>query len=76
MIWVAASAPAGDDKGGTLVLVSTTGFMTVDPDTFDALTPLSFLRLEYDTLVTFEPVPGPNGLRLVPDLALQVPVAH
>ena len=71
--WVAASAPAGDDKGGTLVLVSTTAFMTIDPDTFDGLTPLSFLRLEYDTLVTFEPVPGPNGLRLVPDLALQVP---
>jgi YVTN family beta-propeller protein len=73
VIWVAASAPAGDDKGGALVLVSTAGFMTVDPDTFGGLTPLSFLRLEYDTLVTFEPVPGPNGLRLVPDLALQVP---
>jgi YVTN family beta-propeller protein len=73
VIWVAASAPSGDDKGGALVLVSTTGFMTVDPDTFNELTPLSFLRLEYDTLVTFEPVPGPNGLRLVPDLALQVP---
>jgi YVTN family beta-propeller protein len=73
VIWVAASAPAGDDKGGTLVLVSTTAFMTIDPGTFDVLTPLSFLRLEYDTLVTFEPVPGPNGLRLVPDLALQVP---
>ena len=25
-------------------------------------------------MVSFEPVPGPNGLRLVPDLALQVPV--
>ena len=73
VIWVAASAPAGDDKGGALVLVSTAGFMTVDPDTFGGLTPLSFLRLEYDTLVTFEPAPGPNGLRLVPDLALQVP---
>jgi YVTN family beta-propeller protein len=72
-IWVAASAPAGDHKGGALVLVSTTAFMTVDPDTFDELTPLSFLRLEYDSLVTFEPVPGPNGLRLVPDLAIQVP---
>jgi YVTN family beta-propeller protein len=73
VIWVAASAPAGDDKGGALVLVSTTAFMTIDPATYGGLTPLSFARLEYDTLVTFEPVPGPSGLRLVPDLALQVP---
>ena len=41
---------------------------------FFGMQPLSLLRLEYDTLVSFEPVPGPNGLRLVPDLALQVPV--
>jgi YVTN family beta-propeller protein len=73
VIWVAASAPAGDDKGGALRLVSTAGFISIDPATFGGLTPLSFLRLEYDTLVTFDPVPGPNGLRLVPDLALQVP---
>ncbi len=26
VVWVAASAPAGDDRGGTLVLVSTPGF--------------------------------------------------
>ena len=72
-ILAAAAAPAGHDRGGTLVLVSTDGGRTIDPSLFEAMPPLSFLRLEYDTLVTFEPVPGPNGLRLVPDLALQVP---
>jgi YVTN family beta-propeller protein len=72
-VWVAASAPAGGNRGGTLVLVSTTPFGTVDPALYSEMTPLSFQRLAYDTLVTFEPAPGPDGLRLVPDLALQVP---
>jgi YVTN family beta-propeller protein len=72
-VWVAASAAAGDDRGGTVVLVSTSPFGTVDPATYSEMTPLSFQRLAYDTLVTFEPAPGPDGLRLVPDLALQVP---
>jgi YVTN family beta-propeller protein len=74
-VWVAASAPAGDDRGGTLVLVSTQTYGSIDPALYYGMTPLSFLRLEYDTLVTFEPTSGPNGLRLVPDLALQIPVA-
>ena len=73
-ILAAAAAPVGHDRGGTLVLVSTQGFNTIDPAMFFGMEPLSLLRLEYDTLVSFEPVPGPNGLRLVPDLALQVPV--
>jgi peptide/nickel transport system substrate-binding protein len=72
-IWVAASTPAGDDRGGTLVLASTQGINTVDPAFYGGMTPLSFQRLAYDTLVTYEPAPGPDGLRLVPDLALQVP---
>ena len=70
---MAASAPAGGDRGGTLVLVSTQGLNTVDPAMYGGMEPLSFQRLAYDTLVTFEPAPGPDGLRLVPDLALQVP---
>jgi YVTN family beta-propeller protein len=72
-VWVAASAPAGDDRGGTLVLASTQGINTVDPAIYGGMTSLSFQRLAYDTLVTYEPAPGPDGLRLVPDLALQVP---
>ena len=72
-VWVAASAPAGGDRGGTLVLVSTQGLNTVDPAMNGGMEPLSFERLAYDTLVTYEAAPGPDGLRLVPDLALQVP---
>jgi peptide/nickel transport system substrate-binding protein len=74
LVWVAASPPAGDDRGGTLVLVSTQTYGSIDPALYYGMTPLSFLRLEYDTLVSFEPAPGPDGLKLVPDLALQVPV--
>jgi YVTN family beta-propeller protein len=72
-VWVAASAPAGGDRGGTLVLVSTQGFNTVDPAMYSEMEAGSFSRLAYDTLVTYEAAPGPDGLRLVPDLALQVP---
>ena len=73
-VWVAVSAPPGDERGGSLVLVSTQAYVSLDPALYQAMSPLSFLRLEYDTLVTFEAAPGPNGLKLVPDLALQVPV--
>ncbi|HXR23418.1 MAG TPA: ABC transporter substrate-binding protein [Acidimicrobiales bacterium] len=72
-VWVAASAPSGGERGGTLVLATTSGFNTVDPAMNGAMEPLSFERLAYDTLLTFEAAPGPDGLRLVPDLALQVP---
>jgi YVTN family beta-propeller protein len=72
-VWMAASAPAEGDRGGTLVLVSTQGFNTVDPAMYSGMEAASFSRLAYDTLVTYEAAPGPDGLRLVPDLALQVP---
>jgi len=72
-VWVAASAPAGGDRGGTLVLVSTQGFNTVDPAMYSGMEAGSFSRLAYDTLVTYEAATGPDGLRLVPDLALQIP---
>ena len=72
-VWVAASARAGDDRGGKLVLASTNGFGSLDPAMSYEVTSLSVQRLAYDTLVTYDPAPGPDGLRLVPDLALQVP---
>ena len=72
-VWVASSAPDGGDRGGTLVLVSTQGFSTVDPAMYSGMEAGSFSRLAYDTLVTYEAAPGPDGLRLVPDLALQIP---
>jgi YVTN family beta-propeller protein len=72
-VWVGASAPAGGERGGKLVLASTNGFGSLDPAMSYEVTSLSVQRLAYDTLVTYDPAPGPDGLRLVPDLALQVP---
>jgi len=73
-VWVSASVPPANHKGGTLVLTSSAQFTTIDPALYSAVEGFAFMRLAYDTLVTFEPTAGPSGLRLVPDLALQIPV--
>jgi peptide/nickel transport system substrate-binding protein len=70
-VWV-GSGPRGEShRGGTLILMTTGPFPSIDPALQDA-SPL-LTRLAYDTLVTFQAAPGPAGLRLVPDLALAVP---
>lgn len=71
---MSASAPTGSHKGGTLVLTTTFHFATIDPALYDNSAPFVLMHLAYDTLVTFESTAGPNGLRIVPDLALQLPV--
>jgi peptide/nickel transport system substrate-binding protein len=73
-VWVGVSATPLNDKGGTLVLATAAPFGTIDPAFHNVVPGFPFMRLSYDTLVTFEPVAGPSGLRLVPDLALQVPL--
>jgi peptide/nickel transport system substrate-binding protein len=72
-LWVGAGADAAGHRGGTLRLVSTSPIPTTDPAFANTAEPFQLIRLAYDTLVTFEASPGPNGLRLVPDLALAVP---
>jgi YVTN family beta-propeller protein len=72
-VWVGAGASAASHRGGTLRLVGTRPFDTTDPGV-QFQTALQFSRFTYDTLVTFAAAPGPAGLRLVPDLALAVPV--
>ena len=71
-LWV-GTRPAGDShRGGTLTLL---GFRpSIDP-ALNQLNypPPQFLGLTTDTLVTFEHAPGPDGLQLVPDLALALP---
>ncbi len=71
-VWVAGGPDPGGHRGGTLRLVATQTFDTIDP-AFQLTATLVFTRLAYDTLVTFEQAPGPAGLRLVPDLAIAIP---
>lgn len=71
-VWVAGGPRTGRHRGGTLRLVATQAFDTIDP-AFQETQTLLFSRLAYDTLVTFEQAPGPAGLRLVPDLAIAIP---
>lgn len=72
-IWI-GMRPSGDlHRGGTLTLL---GFRpSIDP-AFNQQNypPPQFTTLAADTLVTFEHTAGPDGLNLVPDLALSLPV--
>ncbi len=72
-LWIGVAAGAGAHRGGTLVLVTTQRFASVDPAFYDVANSPQFIGLVYDTLVTFEHSGGANGLRLVPDLALSIP---
>jgi len=72
-LWVGAGPAAGLHRGGTLTLAETAHLPTVDPAFEDTAEPPTLPRLAYDTLVTFDNAPGATGLRLVPDLALQLP---
>ena len=73
-LWVGAGASRATHRGGTLRLVSTQRFTTADPGLSYTAEPLQFGRLAYDGLVTFQASSGPAGLRLVPDLAVALPV--
>src|SRR2546430_4749118 len=71
-IWI-GMRPSGDlHRGGTLTLL---GFRpSIDPAfNQESYPPPQFTTLVADTLVTFEHTAGPDGLNLVPDLALSLP---
>lgn len=70
-IWVATSAP-GRHRGGTLILLHTAP-ISIDPALQLDLFPLQSDGLTRDGLVTYNHASGPEGLRLVPDLALSLP---
>ena len=71
-VWVARGALARH-RGGNLTLLSTGRFVSLDPAFSFQVAPLQLLGLSNDTLVTFEHVSGPEGLHLVPDLAVALP---
>ena len=80
-LWVGVAAGGHAHRGGTLTIVTTTGFgfggavtpVSIDPAFYFIATNPQFIGLAYDTLVTFQKSPGADGLRLVPDLAVAIP---
>jgi ABC-type transport system substrate-binding protein/DNA-binding SARP family transcriptional activator len=73
-VWVAVRAAASDrHRGGTLRVLSSRDFGSIDPaEAYPAALP-QYLVFAYDTLVTFQRVGGSSGLQIVPDLAVAVP---
>ncbi len=72
--WIGTGAGyASRHRGGTLRLLSSAPFATIDPGLGYPTVPPNFFEATYDTLVTFQRVGGSRGLQLVPDLALAIP---
>jgi peptide/nickel transport system substrate-binding protein len=72
-VWV-GTGPSGDlHHGGTLVLLDTLRFRSIDPQVDYETTPPGFLGLVNDTLVAYDHTAGTDGFQLVPDLALRLP---
>ena len=64
---------ASRHQGGTLRVLSSSWFGTIDPAlSYPYFGPV-FSEATYDTLVTFQRTGGSGGLQLVPDLALAIP---
>jgi peptide/nickel transport system substrate-binding protein len=74
-LWVGDAAMGQTHRGGTLKLLTTQRGQSIDPAFYAGANPPESVGLAYDSLVTFERAAGPDGLRLVPDLALQIPDA-
>ena len=81
-LWVGVAATSGSHRGRTLVIVTPTlltssdnPVTSIDPAFYQQAQNAQFVGLAYDSLVNFEQSPGPDGLRLVPDLALSIPTA-
>jgi ABC-type transport system substrate-binding protein/DNA-binding SARP family transcriptional activator/DNA-binding beta-propeller fold protein YncE len=72
-LWVGTGAASTAHRGGTLRLVTSQPWRSVDPAFYNQVWPTQLMGLAYDTLVTFNRVDGPRGLHLVPDLAVALP---
>jgi peptide/nickel transport system substrate-binding protein len=72
-VWVGGGPSPHSHRGGTLTIVSTSHFRSIDPAIQTEALPFQFARLAYDGLVAIEAAPGADGLRLVPDLAIALP---
>jgi peptide/nickel transport system substrate-binding protein len=72
-VW-AGTRPRDTHRGGTLVLLTTRRLSSIDPQVDYEVPPAQYLGLASDGLVAYDQTGGPDGLQLVPDLALTVPV--
>jgi YVTN family beta-propeller protein len=70
-LWV-GTRPLRRHRGGTLRLLSSTQF-PIDPALNYHMAPFQSDGLTNDSLVAFAHASGPDGLRLVPDLAVSLP---
>jgi ABC-type transport system substrate-binding protein/DNA-binding SARP family transcriptional activator/streptogramin lyase len=76
-LWAAAGAPGAGHRGGTLTSINSYAAIdTIDPaaSTSPNVAPPQLFGLTNDGLVTLNHVAGSAGARLVPDLALALPV--
>jgi ABC-type transport system substrate-binding protein len=76
-VWVAVDAGGASHRGGTLTSISSYAAIdTIDPaaSTSPNVAPPQFFGLTNDGLVTLDHAAGPDGARLVPDLALTLPL--
>jgi DNA-binding SARP family transcriptional activator/ABC-type transport system substrate-binding protein len=73
-VWI-GTGPRDLHRGGTLVLLDSRRFGSIDPQIENEAPPAEFLGLINDGLVAYDHTAGPEGLHLVPDLALALPEA-
>jgi ABC-type transport system substrate-binding protein/DNA-binding SARP family transcriptional activator/DNA-binding beta-propeller fold protein YncE len=76
-LWAAVGAAGASHRGGTLTSINSSGAIdTIDPaaSTTPNVAPPQLFGLTNDGLVTLNHAAGPAGTRLVPDLALALPV--
>jgi YVTN family beta-propeller protein len=76
-LWATVDAPAASHRGGTVTAGNGPALLdTIDPAASTAwnVPPTAGLGLMYDGLVTLDHVAGASGARLVPDLAMSLPV--
>jgi peptide/nickel transport system substrate-binding protein len=71
-LWVSVRGTSTSHRGGTLRMVSSTGFNTLDTRVANDVVSARVLHLIGDGLVAFEPIGGANAT-LVPDLATSIP---
>jgi YVTN family beta-propeller protein len=72
-LWVGVGGGGAGHHGGVLRIASFAPIFSLDPALEDTLSPLQLFGETNDGLVALDHTGGPDGTRLVPDLALSLP---